>query len=102
MSIVSACNWWASGAYLLETVPSVLYILARHAADPEEAIIRAVNDTKDNDTIAAIVGAAVGALHGIDAIPSRWRDGLIGRTGESDDGRIYELIAMAKERFWTG
>jgi ADP-ribosyl-[dinitrogen reductase] hydrolase len=36
----------------------------RHADDPEEAILRAVSDTKDNDTIGAIVGAAVGALHG--------------------------------------
>ena len=59
-----ACDAWHSGAYLLETVPSVLWILANHAHDPEEAIVRAVNDTTDNDTVAAIVGAAVGALHG--------------------------------------
>jgi ADP-ribosylglycohydrolase len=43
-------------------VPTVIYILMRHGHDPEEAIVRAVNDTKDNDTVAAIVGAAVGAL----------------------------------------
>ena len=60
LSVLDACNEWFSGAYLLETVPSVLYILMRHGDDPEEAIVRAVNDTKDNDTIAAIVGAAVG------------------------------------------
>ena len=41
--------------------------------------MRSVNDTKDNDTIAAIVGAAVGALHGESAIPQVWRDGLLGR-----------------------
>jgi ADP-ribosylglycohydrolase len=64
LSVLDACNEWFSGAYLLETVPSALYILMRHGDDPEEAIVRAVNDTKDNDTIAAIVGAAVGALHG--------------------------------------
>ena len=50
----AACDSWYSGAYLLETVPSVLYILERHGHDPEEAIVRAVNDTKDNDTVAAI------------------------------------------------
>jgi len=38
------------GAFLLETVPSVIYILMRHGNDPEESIVRAVNDTKDNDT----------------------------------------------------
>ena len=51
-------------AYLLETVPSVLYAPMRYAGDPEEALVRSVNDAKDNDTVAAIVGAAVGALHG--------------------------------------
>jgi ADP-ribosylglycohydrolase len=95
-----ACDEWYSGAYLLETLPSVLYILARHAHDPEEAIARAVNDTCDNDTIAAIVGAAVGALHGHDALPERWRHGLLGRTGASDDGRVFELIGQARTVFW--
>jgi ADP-ribosylglycohydrolase len=89
---LDACNKWFSGAYLLETVPSVLMILSKHAHDPEEAIIRAVNDTKDNDTIAAIVGAAVGALHGENALPNRWIDGLLGRTAQDDDGRVFELL----------
>ena len=90
-----ACDAWHSGAYLLETVPSVLWILANHAHDPEEAIVRAVNDTFDNDTIAAIVGAAVGALHGARALPAAWRAGLLGRTGASDDGVVFRLIEAA-------
>jgi ADP-ribosylglycohydrolase len=90
---------WYSGAYLLETVPTVLHILMRHAADPEEAIIRAVNDTKDNDSIAAIVGAAVGALHGCTRLPERWKRGLLGRTQEGDYGWIFELIDGAIRRF---
>ena len=52
-------------------MPSVLTILMRHGPDPEQALARAVNDTRDNDTIAAIVGAAAGALHGEGAIPGR-------------------------------
>ena len=63
LSVLEAGLGWYSGAYMLETVPSVFYILMRHGHEPVEAIVRAVNDTKDNDTIAAIVGAAVGALH---------------------------------------
>jgi hypothetical protein len=59
LSVVDACKHWYSGAFLLETVPSVIFILMNHGHEPEEAIVRAVNDT-----IAAIVGAAVGALHG--------------------------------------
>jgi len=99
LSVVEACNRTGSGAYLMETVPSVLTILERHGNDPEAAITRAVNDTWDNDTIGAIVGAAVGALHGASALPNRWRDGLLGRTRDDDDGRLFELLGMARTVF---
>jgi len=95
-----ACEAWCSGAYLLETVPSLLWILARHAHDPEEALVRAVNDTQDNDTIAALVGAAIGALHGKDALPAAWQRGLLGRTTANDDGRVFRLIEEAVRRDW--
>ena len=100
LSTLEACESWYSGAYLLETVPCVLYILMRHADDAETAMVRAVNDTRDNDTIAAIVGAAVGALHGREALPDRWDDKLTGRTTDSDDGRVFELIEQARRRWW--
>lgn len=99
-SVVEACDDWYSGAFLLETVPAVLYVLERHGNDPEEAIVRAVNDTRDNDTVAAIVGAAVGALHGVDALPRRWREGLLGRLGSGDDGAIDRLLSKARPKFW--
>jgi len=99
LTVRDACDRWYSGAFLLETLPSALYILARHSGDPEAAVIRAVNDTKDNDTIAAIVGAAVGALYGRHAFRSQWVHGLLGRTAEHDDGRVFELIAQARERW---
>ena len=91
---------WYSGAYLLETVPAALLILANFGHDPEEAIVRAVNDTRDNDTIAAIVGAAVGALHGKSALPDRWVNNLTGRTKASDDGKIFKLIEKSRAAFW--
>ena len=100
---LDACNAWYSGAYLLETVPSALLILSRHAEDPEEAIVRAVNDTRDNDTVAAIVGAAVGALHGRAGLPARWVEGLMGWTrfeDGGDAGRVFELLAAAREALW--
>jgi len=49
-------------------------------------VVRAVNDIVDNDTIAAIVGAAAGALHGRRAIPQRWVSGLSGRPGVEAHG----------------
>jgi ADP-ribosylglycohydrolase len=93
---IEADGEWYSGAYLLETVPAVLRILMHYGANPEEAIVRAVNDTKDNDTIAAIVGAAVGVLHGASALPQQWRDGLLGRVvADVDDRKIFELLEKA-------
>jgi ADP-ribosyl-[dinitrogen reductase] hydrolase len=99
LSVMDACNSWYSGAFLLETVPSVLYILMKHGHDFEQAVLRAVNDTKDNDTIAAIVGAAAGALNGKSSIPRRWIENLSGRTTDRDDGRIFELLEQAADRW---
>lgn len=92
-----AMDTWYSGAYLLETVSSVTLLLMRYAGNLEEAIVRAVNDTHDNDSIAAIVGAAAGALHGKSAIPPRWLEGLSGRTRENDDGHIFRLLDRARQ-----
>jgi ADP-ribosylglycohydrolase len=97
LSVREACDGWYSGAYLLETVPSVLYILMCHGQDLEESMVRAVNDTKDNDTIAAIVGVAVGALHGKKAVPNRWIRNLNERTTDRDDGKVFEIPARARE-----
>lgn len=101
LSVVDAGAIWYSGAYLLETIPSVIYILMKYGHDPEEALVRAVNDTKDNDTIASIVGAAIGALYGADALPERWRRGLLGRTGVDDDGAVESLIKGANQTFYS-
>lgn len=102
LDVAAADSLWHSGAYLLETVPSALYILERHGHDPREAILQAVNQTRDNDTVAAIVGAVVGALHGASALPAAWIDDLSGRTAEADDGHMFMLLDAAGRRFGHG
>lgn len=101
LSVLEACEAWHSGAYLLETLPCVLYILMRHGDDIEEALVRAVNDTRDNDSVASLVGTALGALHGVSAIPVRWRNGLAGRLGAADDGALFALLKETR-RIWFG
>ena len=101
LSALEAAAGWYSGAFVLESVSCALYILMRHGDDPEEALVRAVNDTKDSDTVGAIVGAAVGALHGTAALPRRWVDGLTGRTAADDDGRIATLLSQARAAFYA-
>lgn len=103
MPLLETLDWY-SGAFLLETVPTCLLILMRYADDPEQAMVRAVNDTKDNDTIAAIVGAFLGALHGKGFLPRPWIEGLVGRTREDDDGAVFRILAQARQRHlnWAG
>jgi ADP-ribosylglycohydrolase len=102
LTVREACGTWGSGANLFETVPSVLYILAKHAHDPENAIIRAVNDTEDNDSVASIVGAAVGALYGLAGIPERWVKKLSGRIREGGGSQVFRLILHSNQIFWLG
>jgi ADP-ribosyl-[dinitrogen reductase] hydrolase len=54
------------------------------------------NDTWDNDTVAAIVGAAFGALHGASHLPRRWVDDLSGQVDGGDDGRVFQLLDHAR------
>ena len=42
----------------------------------EDAILGAVNDGGDSDTIAALTGGLAGAFYGVDAIPKRWIEAL--------------------------
>ncbi|MEL6345117.1 MAG: ADP-ribosylglycohydrolase family protein [Myxococcota bacterium] len=99
-STAAICDSMHSGAYLLETVPCALVLLERHGHDPEEALIRAVNDTKDSDTLGAIVGAMVGALHGRRALPDRWISGLEGRLSKHGlPGEVQALIEAGVSRF---
>ena len=41
----------------------------------------------------------MGALHGVEALPRRWREGLLGRTSEDDDGQVHALIDRARGEF---
>jgi len=48
-----------------------------HASSLEEGIIATVMRGGDTDTNAAIAGALLGAVHGRDAVPLRWRNAIL-------------------------
>ena len=96
MTVEEFSEYFGSGAYVLETDTILLYILSKYLNDPEEAIIQAVNYTKDNDTAASIIDAAMGALYGKSAFKENWITNLSGRTRENDDGKIFEMIVRTK------
>jgi len=81
-----------SGAYVLESLPAALWCFAHAHDDPERAIVIAANRTRDSDTVASMTGQLVGALHGTDALPVRWRDDLEDAALLADLGR--RLAAM--------
>jgi ADP-ribosylglycohydrolase len=56
----------------------------------EAALIDVVNKGGDADTNGAVAGALLGARDGYEAIPARWREGLLARK---------ELVALADELF---
>jgi len=56
------------------TVIAAIYITAKFYDNPIEAIIESVNALgSDTDSIAAFVGGLLGALHGQNIIPEKWK-----------------------------
>jgi ADP-ribosylglycohydrolase len=97
---------FGSGADCLQSVPAILYTLMHHADDLSSAVIAAVNDTKDNDTVASVVAAFCGALHGRRAIRQKWIDGISSSSlkgpSESDRAIVERLTHEARARFLDG
>ena len=65
--------------FALGSVIFSLYLFVKLGHDPEKAILTAVNDGGDTDTIAAMVGALCGALRGPARFPSAWQEQLVNR-----------------------
>jgi hypothetical protein len=53
-----------------------MLMISKHADDIESGIAIAAASGGDTDTVASIVGAMLGAVHGRHALPQRWIDGL--------------------------
>lgn len=88
-----------NGAFVLESLPAALWCFLRYVDDPERALLTAVSGGYDADTVAAMTGALVGALHGENAFPAEWiaeleyvdemrhmADGLLQLAGEAPRG----------------
>lgn len=51
---------------------SPLRCRARHFDDPRAGILEAANTPGDSDSLATLVGALLGARHGVVALPRAW------------------------------
>ncbi len=68
-----------------------------HAPSLEEAVVDTVMRGGDTDTNAAICGAIMGALYGLDAIPSRWSHQILNCRPQAGDPGVYR---PRPECFW--
>ncbi len=62
--------------YVDDAVPAVVHLARRHHADPERALVANTMVGGDNCYRGAVLGAIMGAAHGLDGWPERWRTGL--------------------------
>ncbi len=63
--------------WTMEMIPAALAICLIAGKDTKQAIVGATNIGRDADTIAGIAGELIGALHGIDALPTPWVDKVV-------------------------
>lgn len=81
----------------IEAVPCALWVVCTTYREPEECLIRGVNMGGDTDTVTAIIGDIVGALHGWEWIPARWYDNIEPNSDENmGRGKEY-AIELAKK-----
>ena len=68
---------FSSACYVEDSVPAVLYLALKYHADPQNALIVNTNLGGDNAARGSVLGALLGAFHGIEGFPRRWIDGLV-------------------------
>ncbi|MGF1735584.1 ADP-ribosylglycohydrolase family protein [Photobacterium satsumensis] len=89
-AVVEIADVIGCGIHISEAVPAVFGILACCGNNPNESIYAGVNAGDDTDTIATMVGAIVGTLHGADALESRFITTI-------DDVNQYDLKQYAEQ-----
>lgn len=88
------------GHLFSESVHTLVVALSMFVAadgDVRQAVIGAVMYGRDKDSYASVVGALVGALHGVDAIPTAWTQPVLAANPDPDMHayalRLTDLIA---------
>ena len=68
---------FSTACYVEDSVPAVLYLALKYHDDPQNALIANTNLGGDNAARGAVLGALLGAYHGVQGFPQRWIDGLV-------------------------
>jgi ADP-ribosylglycohydrolase len=68
---------FSTACYVEDSVPAVVYLALKYHDDPETALIVNTNLGGDNAARGAVLGALLGASHGLEKFPDRWIQGLL-------------------------
>jgi ADP-ribosylglycohydrolase len=68
---------FSTACYVEDSVPAVVYLALKYYDDPESALIVNTNLGGDNAARGAVLGALLGAYHGLEKFPRQWIDGLV-------------------------
>jgi hypothetical protein len=68
--VAEAAEELGTSGYVLHTVPFAVFCFARYGDDPLPALVEAIGAGGDTDSIGAILGAWLGALHGEAGLPA--------------------------------
>ena len=68
---------FSTACYVEDSVPAVIYLCLKYHDDPERALIANTNLGGDNAGRGAVLGALLGAAHGIEGFPKRWVENLV-------------------------
>jgi len=68
---------FSTACYVEDSVPAVLYLALKYHDNPQNALIVNTNLGGDNAARGSVLGALLGASHGIEGFPRRWIAGLV-------------------------
>ena len=86
-----------TGIYAHEAWPFAAAMFARAPHLLEATLLSAINVGGDADTVGAMTGALLGALHGWDAFPAAWREGLEARARLEEEADAFaEALDLRK------
>ena len=83
-----------SQLHSIEELPLALAYLVISQGDFREAVLGAVNYGRDSDSIAGMVGAIIGALHGKRGLPERWAREIGERNRVDFDAAAHDLYLL--------
>jgi ADP-ribosylglycohydrolase len=86
--------------FTMEMIPAALGICKIVGNDGRQAIVGATNLGRDADTIVAITGEMIGALYGVDALPSDWVEKVLRLNPDPDMRQMAkDLSTLVIQRY---